>query len=165
MRIGMMDDEDLMRVEIEKLCIAYAGFDKWDAKIRVELERRYVFSKREWQAIDDRKIFIGMSEQAFQCSWPGPDLLDLDSAYVEKEGPWGIRGIYEYGLGLEGGLPIGATIIPGAWPKKVYVENGIIVAFQEASAVGDSDCLTFRQRKCFEFDGLISTTLSDALLY
>lgn len=126
--------------------------------------RRNVFSAKEWQAIDDRKIFIGMSERAWRCSWPGPGALDIDSARVAKEGPWGVRVVYEYGLGLEGGLPVGADVIPGGWPKKVHIENGVIVAYQEASAVGDSDCLTFRQRKCFDFDGFVSTRASDALI-
>ena len=160
----MMDDEDLMRVEVEDLCLAYASFDKWDSKVKAELERRNVFSTKEWQAIDDRKIFIGMSETAFWCSWPGPSPMDLDSARVAKEGSWGARVVYEYGLGLKGGLPLGAEVIPGAWPKKVYVENGVIVAYQEAFAVGDSDCLTFGQQECFDFDGLVSTKVSEALI-
>ena len=164
LHIGMMDDEDLMRVEVEDLCLAYASFNKWDSKIKVELKRRNVFTAKEWQAIEDRKIFIGMSESAFRCSWPGPGVLDLDSARVAKGGPWGVRVVYEYGLGLEGGLPVGADVISGEWPKKVFIENGVIVAYQEASAVDDSDCLTFRQRKCFEFDGLVSTKVSDALI-
>lgn len=164
MHIGMMDDEDLVRVEVEDLCLAYASFNKWDPKVKAELERRNIFSAKEWQAIDDRKIFIGMSERAFQCSWPGPSPMDLDSARVAKKGSWGLRAVYEYGLGLKGGLPIGADVIPGEWPKKVYIENGVIVAYQESYAVRDSDCLTFRQRKCFEFDGIVSTRMSDALI-
>ena len=34
-----------------------------------ELESRSVFSDREWRAITDRKIFVGISENALTCSW------------------------------------------------------------------------------------------------
>ena len=164
MRIGMMDPADLARVETLLLCNAYSRFDDHDAKIKPELQRREVFTPDEWEAIEQHRIFIGMSEMAFRCSWATPELLDIDSIYVSKEGPWGQRGVYEYGLGLPGGLPIGAEAIPGTWPKRVYFENGVIVAFQEGSDARDSDCATFRQRTCFNFDGLISTTVSDALM-
>ena len=163
LRIGMMDDEDLMRTDIEDLCFAYAEFNKWDSKIKVELLRRGIFNAKEWQAIDHHKIFIGMSEQAFQCSWPDPDSYGFDSGSVTKEGPWGVRTVYEYGND-PGGLKRGSGVIPGKLPKKVYVENGVIVAFHDATAAGQSDCLSFQPRKCFDFDGLVSTKESDALI-
>ncbi len=163
-RIGMMDPEDLIEVPTSSLCYDYVTFNNHDAKIRPELERRNIFTPREWEAIDQRRIFIGMSELAFQCSWPAPFIFDTDSVYVSKEGPWGERAVSEYGLGVQGGLPEGADVIPGEWPKRVYIENGVIVAFQEASAVRESDCVAFRKRKCFDFDGLVSTKVSDALL-
>ena len=160
-RIGMMNDEDLASVEIGNLCFAFAGYSKWDPKIKVELQRRNVFNKKEWQAIDDHKIFIGMSEQALQCSWPVPDSLDLDSARLVKEGPWGVRVVYQYG----DNHGVIQYDLPGEWPKKVYVENGVVVAYQEAYAARENNCLSFfEKRKCFDFDRLTSSTVSDALM-
>ena len=98
-RIGMMDAEDLVQVATASLCFDYSTFHRHDAKIRPELERRIIFTSREWKAIEQHRIFIGMSESAFGCSWPPPDVFDLDSAFVSKEGPWGVRVVYEYGLG------------------------------------------------------------------
>ena len=163
----MMDPDDLIDVPTSSLCFAYTWDDFNDEKIRPELERRNVFTPRELEAIDQRRIFIGMSELAFQCNWPGPhpiDPFDNRVRHFSKEGPWGERQIYDYGLGPGRKLPDGAHLIPGEWPKRVYIENGVIVAFQEASAVRESDCVAFRKRKCFDFDGLVSTKVSDALL-
>ena len=47
----------------------------------------------------------------------------------------------------------------------MYVENDVVVAFQEGADVSEDDCFTtFRKRDCFDFDGLVSTEVSDALL-
>ena len=88
-----MSPEELRSVDVKELCSAYAH--PWaakESKIRAELLSRDVeivkdpsvrggysvigtlpFTAREWQAIDARRIFVGMSENALICSWGLPD--------------------------------------------------------------------------------------------
>ena len=88
-RIGMMDADELTDVATVHLCDIYSFLHRHDAKIWLELERRNIFTAREWEAVEQYRIFIGMSEAAFRCSWPKPEFGDIDSAFVSKDGPWG----------------------------------------------------------------------------
>ena len=162
-RIAMMDDEDLSRVEAIDLCFAYARFDDSDSKIKAELLRRDVFSEQEWRAVDTHKIFIGMSELAFRCSWPFSPAMDLDSLRLEQKGTWGVRTLYKYNRNT-GAYKYDEDLLPGPWPKKVYFENGVLIAYQESSAAHDPGCFAFKEETCFDFDGVVSTEESDAFL-
>ena len=89
--ISNMTSEELRLAETIELCAAYAH--PWSAKekIRAELRSRDVeivkdanvrggykvigtpaFTEREWEAIDARRVFVGMSESALICSWGLP---------------------------------------------------------------------------------------------
>ena len=86
--ISNMTPEELRSADTKELCSAYAH--PWSAKekIRAELHSRDVeivkdangrggykvigtpaFTEREWEAIDARGIFVGMSGSALICSW------------------------------------------------------------------------------------------------
>ena len=85
-----MSPEELRSVDIKELCNAYAHPWAPKEKIRAELRSRDVeivkdsnvrggysvigtrFTDRDWQAIDARHIFVGMSESALICSWGLP---------------------------------------------------------------------------------------------
>ena len=89
--ISNMTPEELHSADTKELCSAYAH--PWSAKekIRAELRSRDVeiikdanvrggykvigtpaFTDREWEAIDARRVFVGMSESALICSWGLP---------------------------------------------------------------------------------------------
>ena len=59
------------------------AFDRyfWGAdqpKLRADLERRGVFTKEEWAAIDEHRVFPGMSSRAVMCALGPP--VDMTSA-------------------------------------------------------------------------------------
>ena len=89
--------------------------------------------------------------------------LDIESSRIEKEGPWGVRILYRYHRN-DGILEYDRDLLPDPWPKKVYIENGVIIAYQEFSAAHDPGCFAFRTETCFDFDGVVSTEKSDALM-
>ena len=89
--ISNMSPEELRSADTIELCAAYAH--PWSAKekIRAELRSRDVeivkdanvrggykvigtpaFTDREWEAIEARRVFVGMSESALICSWGLP---------------------------------------------------------------------------------------------
>ena len=140
-RIGMMDAEKLVQVETMDLCWAYSTH-QYMGKIRPELMRRGVFTEREWSAIGRKRIFIGMSELAFNCSWPTTNNWEFRNYYRSKKGPWGVRVVYEY-QDYVVGVPLS-----GELPKRVYVENGSIVAYQEGSDVSKAVCFFYWSRRC-----------------
>ena len=160
--ISIMSDEELQQAQATNLCPVYAAGSSSGSKIRAELLRRNIFSEKEWQAIDAHKIFTGMSELAFTCSWYFNEDFAWSNNLYEREGPWGVRKVFLYS-----GRPQsnGADPIPGRWPKTVYVENGVIVAYQESRTTKYRDCISwFRKDACFDFDGVVSTEDSDALM-
>ena len=160
--ISIMSDEELQQAKAGNLCFAYALQNHSDSKIEAELLRRDVLSEKEWQAIGAHKIFIGMSELAFRCSWYFDKTFALSNNLYEREGPWGVRKAFLYT-----GRPQSdhADPIPGRWPKMVYVENGVIVAYQESRTTKYRDCRSlYRKDACFDFDGVVSTEDSDALM-
>lgn len=109
-----------------------------------QLESRSVFSDREWHAITDRKIFVGMSEDALVCSWtimePGlsiPGLLGAQGGgnpvtggngqVNPKEGDWGIRKIYSWSIKYPYQKEEEADFRLGK--LYVFVENGVVVNY------------------------------------
>ncbi len=127
--ISKMDAEELAQVAIVYLCYSYSSSEKHDVKIRPELERRNIFTEREWAAIDQHKIFIGMSALAFQCSWGEPDIFEsLLNLRRTKEGPWGLRVMHHYS---DVGDPYAIRFPSCTTPYAVYIENDTVVAFQE----------------------------------
>lgn len=66
-------------------------------------------TERELQAIENRQIFIGMSEEALLLSWGNPS--DINSS----TGAWGVHKQYVY----------------GDFGPYVYVENGKVTSWQD----------------------------------
>ena len=62
--ISMKSPEELKIVPDEQLCAAYGSIYK-NKKLKNELESRNLFTKKEWQAIEDHDVFVGMSKNAF----------------------------------------------------------------------------------------------------
>jgi len=74
MRISMMDEEKLKTVDILQLCAAYG--DNHSDKIKTELKRRDIFTEREWNLINSKKISIGISRYALYASWGPPTKIN-----------------------------------------------------------------------------------------
>ena len=160
--IPYLSDEEMQQAQATNLCWAYALGSSSRSKIRAELLRRNIFSEKEWQAIDANKIFVGMSELAFRCNWYFNSPLEFSHNLYAREGPWGERKVFAYSSSPR---KEGADPIPGRWPKVVYVENGVIVAYQESRASKYRDCISwFRKDSCFDFESVVTTEDSDALL-
>jgi hypothetical protein len=75
MRIAMSDPATLQAESTDKLCAAY-GQNLGRDKVRAELQRRDALTAREWEHVDKRKVFIGMSSTAALCSWGSPDRIN-----------------------------------------------------------------------------------------
>lgn len=67
---GTMNPEQLRSQPTDVLCHAYSN--NKDAEVASELERRNLFTAREWQSINRGTIFLGMREPALGCSWGYP---------------------------------------------------------------------------------------------
>ena len=169
-RMAGYSDDELAELHINQLCHHYAGHDGFDEKVKRELIRRGSFTEKEWNAIDQHKIFIGMSRDAFRCSWPKNLfwVYDPQISYATKEGPWGVREVIEYHeLGwLDPGYSYPDTL-PEPYPKRIYFENNVLVAYQEGDDVQKSDCFDVfsRNLECFSFDGIESSSSSDLLIH
>jgi len=68
MAISMKSPEQLKEVPDEQLCDAYASCKV--EKIRSELLSRNLFTDKEWQAIENSDIFVGMSKKALFAARP-----------------------------------------------------------------------------------------------
>ena len=66
---AFLSPEALAGVPDHRLCEAYS--QNRAPKLRAELKRRGIFTELEWQAIDARKVLIGMSEMALMTALPG----------------------------------------------------------------------------------------------
>ncbi|SOY77662.1 hypothetical protein CBM2589_U10164 [Cupriavidus taiwanensis] len=75
MRIAASDPAALQAKSADKLCVAY-GKNFGREKVRAELQRRDALTPREWEHVDKRKVFIGMSSTAALCSWGSPDRIN-----------------------------------------------------------------------------------------
>ncbi len=49
------------------------------ANANTELKRRNPFSKNEWRLIEEKKVQVGMSENALICSWGSPIIINRSS--------------------------------------------------------------------------------------
>jgi hypothetical protein len=64
-----LSPEALADVPDHRLCEAYSL--NRAPRLRAELKRRGTFTELEWQAIDGRKVLMGMSEMALMTALPG----------------------------------------------------------------------------------------------
>lgn len=95
---------------LHRMCRSYNYHRGEDQK--AALKAAGIFTEREWDAIDSKKIFIGMSYLALNCSW-GP--AGLWGSINKSVGPWGTR--------LQIVFRECRTYCPTTY---VYVENGKI---------------------------------------
>lgn len=107
LRLSMMSAEALKEEPTISLAKAY-GYGK-NKDIRAELERRKVFSKREWKAIDEEKIFRGMSTAALYASWGQPYRTN------RSVGSWGVHTQH---------------IFRNYCGEYVYTKNGLVSSWQ-----------------------------------
>lgn len=129
-RISMMDAESLQDVGIGELCNAYAHSKQQNEKLEAEIKRRDTvlaaepsynpdrrpFTEREWRAIKDRKVFIGMSEAALMCSWGAPNHCgDINTS----TGSWGVHRQFVY------------RDCSYYSSNYVYTENGFVTSWQQ----------------------------------
>ena len=121
-------------LSIEQLCSVW----RHDTDAFHELKARAPFSDREWRAINEQKLFVGMSENAALCSRGIPDegsisLISVlggapsaegtNGHILEKTGDWGVRRIYQY---------FSQWDLDNEWNDKhlwVFVENNVVVSF------------------------------------
>ena len=75
----------LAEVSDHRLCEAYAR--NRAPRLRAELQRRGTFTELEWQAIEGRRVLMGIGEMALMTALPGIKCLHTlhDSGVVTKE--------------------------------------------------------------------------------
>ena len=86
--ISMKSPEELKIVSDGQLCAAYA-YSK-SKKVKAELMDRDLFTYQEWQAIEQKSVFVGMSKNAMLAARP-----NLYLTGVSKIGDYGIVEIYK----------------------------------------------------------------------
>jgi len=168
-RMADYSDDELAELHVIELCFHYASHDRFDEKIRRELDRRGSFTEKEWEAIDQHKVFVGMSRDAFRCSWPRHRsiLYDPQISYASKEGPWGTREVVEYlKLGWLDPEYSFLDTIPHPYPKRIYFENDVLVAYKEGDEVQKSDCFDVfsHNNECFSFEDIETSSSSPLLM-
>lgn len=111
MAIAQDSDEQLRNEETLNLCRAYPML--FDQKgVRAELTRRLAVGDPEWVLIDQRKIYIGMSECALLASWGKPEQSVSEKALQSGDT---LRYVYHDGTDI------------------VHVSGGKIASFEKAS--------------------------------
>jgi len=65
--ISLMSAGELKNVSDQQLCAAYA-YSK-SKKVKAELEARDLFDDREWRAIQQGNVFVGMSKNAMLAAY------------------------------------------------------------------------------------------------
>ena len=111
--IAMMSPEGLTTRTCTELCNAYAHLRNQD--VRKEIERRCNISIGEWNLIDQKRVSIGMSEDALVCSWGYPGVYgDVN----ESVGIWGKHKQWVYNNG-------------GRRSMYVYTQNGKVTSWQK----------------------------------
>lgn len=179
------DAGDLQRAELFDLCFTYVVWQRQHSGIREELQRREVFSTKEWKAIDAQRIFLGMSESALLCSWgrtyeddliirelKTSESLRKSYAYLEYDSA---NTLLNVGIFLGGGSSFDSPInnstgmweVPGEWPKLVYVEDGVVNGYVEGEAALRTECLAHQfefTSDCLKYDHIDSNRDSPALL-
>ncbi len=104
-----------------QLCAAYGETNQIYARqtareaYKRELERRALLRSDEWQAVDRRQIFVGMSQCGLYASWRYPTRQNRTvTARVER-----IQHVY------------GSVVDPYVRSRYVYTENGRVTAWQD----------------------------------
>jgi hypothetical protein len=125
--IARSGPDRLERLSTAALCHSMTTRDRNDAEIRAELARRELFTDEEMQAIDQSKIFVGMSRRAFECSWPLPwhgnfIVIRVRAFAGEVEGRR--RAVYEYTERVRY-----QELLPCEPPMAVFVEDNVLVGF------------------------------------
>jgi len=107
--ISLKSAKELKQVPSGQLYAAYAwGRSK---TVRKEIEARGLFSGREWQAIEGRDVFVGMSKNAMLAARP-----NLYLTGVSRIGRYGLVEIYKEM----------ATIVDAY----IYVRDEKVIGFQ-----------------------------------
>jgi len=108
--VALMSESALKKQDTATLCISYAVTHT--NKIEKELQRRAVFTEREWSAIKDESVFRGMSDLAIYCSQGRPYSINRST------GSWGTHSQWVY-------RPIdGKTFY-------IYTKNGVVSGWQQ----------------------------------
>jgi hypothetical protein len=79
------------------------------------------------QAIEQRKIFVGMSVPAFECSWPRPwngNFIFMRVRLLSAEVDGRIRRVYPYNQRVKY-----QELLPCDPPMAVFVEDDTVVGF------------------------------------
>lgn len=86
--ISIKSASELKTVSNPQLCAAYA-YSK-SKKVKAELLDRNLFDEREWRAIEDSDVFVGMSKNAMLAA-----RANLCMTGVSKIGDYGMVEIYK----------------------------------------------------------------------
>jgi hypothetical protein len=78
--------EDVAINDSDSLCNAYAISP--NERIKLELDRRGGISEREWQSIQNQKVFVGMNETAVRCSWGTPQRINTTTTSSGPVSVW-----------------------------------------------------------------------------
>ncbi|WP_156914542.1 hypothetical protein [Cupriavidus sp. amp6] len=110
----MSSDEELKSMSSPVLCNAYA-YKYSPQRVRAVLEERKVLTEQEWEAIDKRHIFIGMSAFAVRCAWGVPNDINRTITKYGTSEQWvyGHYGRY------------------ASSRKYIYLTNGVVTALQD----------------------------------
>jgi hypothetical protein len=71
-----LSPERISTADSVDLCERYSNAFLTSPEIKAELIRRNAITDREWQAINEQTVFVGMSEAALACSWGIPDRVN-----------------------------------------------------------------------------------------
>ena len=83
-RVLLTKSAKLQAVSSFDLCKSY--FLRPTAKLKLELQERNEFTPEEWSFINQRKIYIGMTELALVCAWGYPGAFGWVTESVTDRG-------------------------------------------------------------------------------
>lgn len=83
-RVLLTPSGKLQAVSSFDICKSY--FLRPTAKLKLELKERNEFTSEEWSFIDQRKIYIGMTELALVCAWGYPGVFGWVTESVTDQG-------------------------------------------------------------------------------
>jgi len=110
-RISIMSLSELKKQDTATLCYTYARTRQ--QKIKDEILSRKEIKDGEWEAIDKKRAFIGMSELALVCS------IGSNCDVNESVGKWGTHKQYVF------------RNCDTCKAMYVYVQNGTVTSFQQ----------------------------------
>lgn len=119
--VSKMSQSELSRYSTAQLCSTYGGVygGGWTntrpANVRQAIQRKGEITQSEWNAINNRRAFIGMSEPALLCSWGAPNFY---GGINQTSTASGVSKQYVY------------RACSGCKADYVYVENGKVTALQ-----------------------------------